>query len=1387
MSCGVSAVLKASAAACLVAAGWAELLRRQTAVAGRTRGATLVDLAHLVLTLASAISYSIRLLAYSLEERCICADAASDLLMSIALLLLFALSLYRFLTAQYTSGLVLVVLIAFALAAITEYLVTQSQIFQEKYKVPEEEEAKSPIGVLFGSNMYRSLKTIIVSKAADIKQFPKVSKRMLCAPATKEAFDWPVEGRRAERASHFTRSVFRLVWVDAFWVIMTHLGYYACLTARTLLLESLIAGTGHLSSTVVLFVATCVGEAALTCYMNHLCSAFSERFQVLMQGVVFARMLRHSATARQANPPAYVMSVFGVDCTTLSFGVTLIPMPAAGIFVLPLVFYMLFRRVGLEASLACAAWLLLTMVALCFALARLRTIERTSLKQRDERLRRMLELLNSIRTLKMYAWERGHARTLGLLRGQELRCVLQVDVICGVLEALTGAASSLLTIIMYGTLWILDSAQVLSASASFSSVYLLSLIEAFLNSLPLLMIMANRMTFAMSRVMKLCCAEEMEWDEPDTAPEKNREAGEVVLDKCSFARATMRSGSLALRDITLAVEPGSLVGIAGPVGSGKSTLLRAILGELHTVQGSLVVKGKVAYVPQVACVFNMTLRDNVLFGKEYDPNRYQRVLEACDLARDLSMFPAGDLTEIGEKGYNLSGGQKQRVSLARAVYQDSSVYVLDDPLSALDVNVSTAVFNRLLGRNGLLSNKTRLIVTSQVRLLEHMDFVFFMCGKTGVALRKPVALYHNGKNNNQSPRGDFFSSSDLDGSRSHDERSREDVLKGRLVEDENTESSKKIWEVAWPSVKSCGVGVVPAVLLLATSAVAASWQLVWIKRWTEAGKSDPAWVWGLALLSIGAVSSRVVGNVLVAVGANRLSRLLHRDMLERVLRSPVSFFDATPRGRILNRFTADASTLDTRLASYSRQTAQSALLALARAAAIGTERLSLLAVSAVVAAVFAVGMRFLPQAVNAARFAKNAHLSRVLQHVNEAAESLSVVRAHGATRRFLARFCRLADDYLRLCLASVSCVRLTRAYSAACGLAVVVITLAFAVEEESSSAMGLMLNSSLAIPIIMTSLCTALLGLSQIMVALERQLEYAELPDEEDTEVTEHNERRAVPRVEKSSVQVSWPTQGRIEFQDFCASYKPAKLDDCLSHITFTVQPREKVGVVGRTGAGKSSMVLALLRVLKATRGRILVDGIDVASVPLQTLRTAITVIPQDPCLVDGTLRGNLDPRERHSDQELWRVLQQAHMAHFVRLHPDGLLLRTGPGGERLSVGQRQLVCLARALLRRPRILVLDEATSQMDGDTDNLIQATLRESFAHSTVLTVAHRIHTVLDYDRILVMSAGKILEEGRVQDLLHDTSSAFFMMAKSASLSEFQEDFAEENTAAVDVTRL
>ncbi|XP_049276143.1 ATP-binding cassette sub-family C member 2 [Rhipicephalus sanguineus] len=1065
------------------------------------------------------------------------------------------------------------------------------------------------------------------------------------------------------------------------------------------------------------------------------------------------------------------------------------------------------------------------------------------MKLRDDRLKSMLDLLSSIRTVKMYAWEQSHLDSLKRLRERELKHVLKVNIINGTVDAIYSALSSVMIIVMYGSLALLDPTRLLTASEAFTCIYLLSIIEGFCAVLTIAMRTINATGISLTRAVKLCTAEEAT-DDQALITYSCVQKGEVFLQDCTFSRTGDEDCPPALKGINLSVPPGSLVAIVGFVGSGKSTLLAAILGDLHRVEGTVRISGTIGYVPQAATVFNATLRDNILFGKPYDPTLYRRVLDACELAKDINSFPAGDLTEVGEKGYNLSGGQKQRVSLARAAYHQCSIYVLDDPLSALDPHVGSKVFKKLLGKSGMLKDKTRLLVTNQGYLLKHADQLFLMCGKTGVSYsrhsellkdpRAPVTLtlgssgnagYAQEKTGGQFPFSKLAHCIRLDDTPQHSALSSGPasvpyqsattvVLKATLPDkvSANTNTATKPFSGLRPqrdtttglsrqpiavssaplslaSSGKLGGAAVGGVLLLAASAAAASWQLVWIKDWTDASGPestsnpyDSYWILGLAALSFGAVATRLAGNILLSFAMNRLSRVLHHDMLEHVLFSPVSFFDATPRGRILNRFTADLNDVDTRMSVLGRQTIQNSLVALSRLAVIGTESVAVIAIGLVVLAIFAVGLGILTSAVNATRFIRSAHFSRMLQHVTETVDSLTIVRVFGMTERFYARFCRLADQNLRVSLASVTCSRLTRTFAVACSQAVVLSTLVFTVvgidaaDVSSSSSIGLALNSSLSIPTTMTMLCVTYLGMTQIMVALERDIEFTELPKEVEVEKmavepTRHNEpdsRNGAAVTPFHRVDSTWPTEGRVEFQDLSASYRPMVLEDSLKHVTFTVRPKEKVGIVGRTGAGKSSLVLALLRVLKSTNGRILIDDVDIASVPLPRLRTAITVIPQDPNLVRGTLRANLDPTQKHTDEELWEVLRQAHLSDFVSKQPLKLLLETGDGGSNLSAGQRQLVCLARALLRRPKILVLDEATSHMDGDTDSLIQATLRDSFANFTLLTVAHRLHTVLDYDRILVMSEGSVVEYGTLDELLKDSTSMFYDMAAKAGIT-------------------
>ncbi|KAG0414967.1 hypothetical protein HPB47_007848 [Ixodes persulcatus] len=470
-----------------------------------------------------------------------------------------------------------------------------------------------------------------------------------------------------------------------------------------------------------------------------------------------------------------------------------------------------------------------------------------------------------------------------------------------------------MTVILFGALATLDPTRTLSPALSFSCIYMLSLTDIVTNSLSLTLKMIVMMSLSLQRVVEFCTVKEQ--DNASTYRRDNTQRkGEVLLEECSFAwtEGQGHDAKALLRGISMHVESGALVGVTGFVGSGKSSLLAAILGDMHRLEGSVRISGKIGYVPQVACIYNMAVRDNIVFGQEFDPARYQRVLRACELLNDISTFPAGDLTEVGEKGETLSGGQKQRISLARAVYSHCDIYLLDDPFSALDPNVAAKVFEQVLGHDGLLKKKTRILVSNQGNLLKHMNLLILMD-------RNTLTIYQN---------------------------------LGELLQDERA-----------PKTLSRGMAGRGQRGPADSDAIALAWQLLWIKQWTDANSPDTdddsynlSWLKGLIGLCVADVLFRCSGGALLAVSTRQLSRALHYDMLSHVLSSPVSFFDSTPRGRVLNRFSIDFDMIDVRYYITLKTSIQNALLAISKLSVVATQSPVVLGIGGVGAVIFVFGM-----------------------------------------------------------------------------------------------------------------------------------------------------------------------------------------------------------------------------------------------------------------------------------------------------------------------------------------------------------------------------------------------------------------------------------------------
>ncbi|XP_072140682.1 ATP-binding cassette sub-family C member 2-like, partial [Dermacentor andersoni] len=1022
-------------------------------------------------------------------------------------------------------------------------------------------------------------------------------------------------------------------------------------------------------------------------------------------------------------------------------------------------------------------------------------------------------------------------------------------------------------------------------------------------------------TFSLSQrnliIVEVGISQQVHW--LTSTAEKKNVAGTVQLEKCSFSWVKpTHGGSFAqLTDIDLSVEPGALIGVVGFVGSGKSSLLAAILGDMHLIKGDITCRGRIAFTPQLPVLHNMTIRDNIIYGKSVDATFYERVVQSCQLMNDFNKLQSGDMTEVREKGTNLSGGQKQRISIARAVYSQSDVYLLDDPLSSLDPVVASCLFREVISSHGLLRNKTRIMVCNQGHYLKEMDKLVLVHGKrirvydkledlisdpespqnfrealeqgtsqrgdktfTVLTVHKHLVRVTNRSASCYSPREirhlsyiseftttfrhikgtdnipadvlsrinvvstlasePFIIEADLLASQERDDTELrtlrnsstflklEDVvvtpderrpttfvvnvngrsdtialerLKPSYIEAPapsvppicdatllhpspppahvtpkiNAKTRRTAWQVLGSLLRLAQLPAPVSVLMFLGSAGAFGMQQLWIKRWTDASAVDdsatsspsqPPWVRILVALCLADVGFRILGSVLVAFTVKCLSGSLHNDMLSHLVHSPVSFFDATPRGRVLNRFSADVEIVEARCFLAAKQTIQNTLIIIAKVAIVGTQSPVVAAITLIVGLFSA--YRVALKAANCGRYVESLAMSRLLQHAAETTDALSTVRAYGVAGRLRRHFCHLVDDVARGLMCFLSAYRFARTVTATFGFLVVICTLVASIAFAGAlgpdpSSLGLTMSTACSVPLSLMSLCMMMFTVLQMNVSFERCLEFAELPVESGAPATQKTEQSLC----------NWPKEGKIEFQDFSASYKPGVLPNVLRGITFLVKHKEKVGVVGRTGAGKSSLVLALLRMLKASEGRVLIDGVDIADVPLRKLRRNITVIPQDPSMVRGTLRMNLDPTDSHTDGEIWQALEKAHLAKVVAGDVRGLLLEITDGGSNLSVGQRQLVCLARALLRGSKVLLLDEATSQMDGDTDRLIQVALREAFADCTLLTVAHRVHTVLDYDRILVLEDGKVREFDSVQALLSDTSSVFYSMAAECGI--------------------
>lgn len=1072
------------------------------------------------------------------------------------------------------------------------------------------------------------------------------------------------------------------------------------------------------------------------------------------------KALKISNSARQSYTTGEITNLVSVDCQRIADALGYIGVLWGAPVQVLISLWFIYGELGTAALVGSLGMIVLVPLNLVIGKV-VKKLEKQQLTAKDARIKAMNEILNGIKVLKLYAWELPFIKRITDIRFKEIQFLKVNAWIYGVINFTFCMTPFLVTIGSFSCYVLIDPVNhILTPEKVFVCISLFNLLRIPLTLFPLTFKSSIDMMVSFNRITAFLNANELQSQESEIS----QEAMIQVQDGCF---AWTKSAHAELQDLTFQVESGSLTAIVGTVGSGKSSILQAILGEMKRTGGQVLVKGQVAYASQEAWIQNLTLKDNVLFDNAFDQRQYKQVLKACALEADIELLANGDMTEIGENGINLSGGQKQRVALARAVYADADIYLLDDPLSAVDAHVGKHIFDQVLSQdNGILKNKTRLWVTNQLSFLPKVDHVIFLqkgkiCDQgTFEQLFTANATFR-----------DFSQQvSNLESSESSDPGKTEKDLKedsrvekpqdsGKLIDEEKSLTGHVPLHVFKDFFNKMGPWFFAAFLLsnVIEQALHAG-GILWLSDWSEDEDANENVNFRLGIYAGISVVETIVlftRDVLFYTRCAMAAKLIHESLLFSVMRSPMSFFDTTPLGRIINRFSADIDVLDmmipTQLADFiwcfTEVLATFTVISFATPLFL-TAVLPVGAVFFLIQRVYIVTSRQLKRLFSVSK-------SPIFSHFSETVSGACIIRAFGQEDRFIKEMERRVGDNIRSGYLNLVSNRWLSMRIENMANVMIFLTALFCIIQRNSIKPGLAaLSMTYALNIIGSVVWFVRMAceLETNCVALERIFEYTSLKSE--AEWSDSSQEKTAQ---------NWPDKGEIKFIQYHTKYREG-LDPVLKGVDLQAEPEEKIGICGRTGAGKSSLTLSLFRIIEPIHGQILIDNFDITKLGLHQLRSNLAIIPQDPVLFTGTLRFNLDPVGQYKDQDIWRALELAHLKAHLN---NGLDTAVSEGGSNFSVGQKQLICLARALLKKSKILVLDEATAAVDPETDELIQSTIKTQFKHCTVLTIAHRLNTILDSDKIIVLANGQVAETGSPSQLLANPDSKFKGMALSAGM--------------------
>uniref|UniRef100_A0A8C2LBD4 ATP-binding cassette, sub-family C member 9 n=1 Tax=Cricetulus griseus TaxID=10029 RepID=A0A8C2LBD4_CRIGR len=1059
---------------------------------------------------------------------------------------------------------------------------------------------------------------------------------------------------------------------------------------------------------------------------------------------------------------------------------------------------LLYNLLGLSALVGAAVIVLLAPIQY-FIATKLAEAQKSTLDYSTERLKKTNEILKGIKLLKLYAWEHIFCKSVEETRMKELSS-LKTFALYTSLSIFMNAAIPIAAVLATFVTHAYASGNNLKPAEAFASLSLFHILVTPLFLLSTVVRFAVKAIVSVQKLNEFLLSDEIGEDSWRTGE------GTLPFESCKKHTGVVTngyfswgSGLATLSNIDIRIPTGQLTMIVGQVGCGKSSLLLAILGEMQTLEGKVYWSNvnesepsfeatrsrsrySVAYAAQKPWLLNATVEENITFGSPFNRQRYKAVTDACSLQPDIDLLPFGDQTEIGERGINLSGGQRQRICVPRALYQNTNIVFLDDPFSALDIHLSDHLMQEGILKFLQDDKRTVVLVTHKLQYLTHADWIIAM--KDGSVLRegtlkdiqtKDVELYEHWKT--LMNRQDQELEKDMEADQTTLERktlrramySREAKAQMEDEDEEEEEEededdnmstvmrlrTKMPWKTCWWYLTSGGFFLLFLMIfskLLKHSVIVAIdyWLATWTSEYSinHTGKSDQTfYVAGFSILCGAGIFLCLVTSLTVEWMGLTAAKNLHYNLLNKIILGPIRFFDTTPLGLILNRFSADTNIIDQHIPPTLESLTRSTLLCLSAIGMISYATPVFLVALVPLGVAFYFIQKYFRVASKDLQELDDSTQLPLLCHFSETAEGLTTIRAFRHETRFKQRMLELTDTnniaYLFLSAAN-RWLEVRTDYLGAC----IVLTASIASISGSSNSglVGLGLLYALTITNYLNWVVRNLADLEVQMGAVKKVNSFLTM-ESENYEGT----------MDPSQVPEHWPQEGEIKIHDLCVRYEN-NLKPVLKHVKAYIKPGQKVGICGRTGSGKSSLSLAFFRMVDIFDGKIVIDGIDISKLPLHTLRSRLSIILQDPILFSGSIRFNLDPECKCTDDRLWEALEIAQLKNMVKSLPGGLDATVTEGGENFSVGQRQLFCLARAFVRKSSILIMDEATASIDMATENILQKVVMTAFADRTVVTIAHRVSSIVDAGLVLVFSEGILVECDTGPNLLEHKNGLF-----------------------------